>query len=179
MLTTRYEWTLLLALSASALTTPARAQGDQTTELAKKLSNPVANLISVPVQYNDDDYGGTNDGASASRLVFQPVVPFSLNEDWNLITRTLIPVLDQRDFPLDALNEIGARRHYRQPVLFAEIADRRRLDLGAGADRTAADGRRRCARHGKVRPRADVRGAEAIRAVDRRLSGRSHLVRGR
>jgi hypothetical protein len=98
---------LFLALIASVLTTPARAQDDQAAELAKKLANPVANLISVPVQYNYDEYGGANDGASVSRLVFQPVVPFSLNEDWNLITRTLIPVIDQKGFPVDALNESG------------------------------------------------------------------------
>jgi len=103
----RCEWMLSLALSALALALPARAQDDQAAELAKKLSNPVASLISVPLQYNDDDYGGANDGASASRLVIQPVVPFSLNEDWNLITRTLIPLVDQRDFPLATLNESG------------------------------------------------------------------------
>ncbi|MCU0921816.1 MAG: transporter, partial [Burkholderiaceae bacterium] len=92
---------------ALALAFPASAQSDQAAELAKKLSNPVASLISVPLQYNHDEYGGANDGASASRLVAQPVVPFSLNADWNLITRTLIPFVDQKDFPLPALNESG------------------------------------------------------------------------
>jgi len=61
----------------------------------------------VPVQYNYDEYGGLNDGATSSRLYFQPVVPFSLNEDWNLITRTIIPLVDQQDFPLPAMNESG------------------------------------------------------------------------
>ena len=101
------KWMVSLAIGALALATTARAQDDQAAELAKKLANPVASLISVPLQYNDDSYGGTNDGASASRLVIQPVIPFSLNDDWNLITRTLIPIVDQRDFPLAALNESG------------------------------------------------------------------------
>jgi hypothetical protein len=101
------EWKLALATMALALAFPASAQSDQAAELAKKLSNPVASLISVPLQYNHDEYGGANDGASASRLVAQPVVPFSLNADWNLITRTLIPFVDQKDFPLPALNESG------------------------------------------------------------------------
>jgi hypothetical protein len=90
-----------------ALATPAGAQEDQAAELAKKLSNPVASLISVPLQYNYDEYSGTNDGASASKLIVQPVIPFSLNNDWNLITRTLIPLVDQKGFPVAALNESG------------------------------------------------------------------------
>jgi len=98
---------LFLAINALALATTARAQDDQAAELAKKLANPVASLISVPLQYNYDDYGGANDGAAVSRLNVQPVIPFSLNEDWNLITRTIIPLVDQQDFPLAAMNESG------------------------------------------------------------------------
>ena len=104
---TRHEWTLPLAISALLLAVPTQAQSDQAAELAKKLANPVASLISVPLQYNYDEYGGANDGAAVSKLVIQPVIPFSLNEDWNLITRTLIPLVDQKDFPLNELNESG------------------------------------------------------------------------
>jgi hypothetical protein len=102
-----YGWTLFMAMVALALVTPARAQNDKAEELAKKLANPVANLISVPVQYNYDEYGGTNDGAAAQRLIIQPVIPFSISEDWNLITRTIVPLVDQQDFPVSALNESG------------------------------------------------------------------------
>jgi hypothetical protein len=100
-------WLLTLVMSVLALAAPARAQDDQAAELARKLANPVASLISVPLQYNYDTYGGANDGAAASRFVVQPVIPFSLNEDWNLITRTIIPFVDQQDFPAAALNESG------------------------------------------------------------------------
>jgi hypothetical protein len=101
------RWMLCLAMTALALAAPARAQDDQAAELAKKLSNPLAALISVPLQYNQDDYGGANDGASVSRLDIKPVIPFSLNTDWNLISRTIIPLIDQRDFPAAAMNESG------------------------------------------------------------------------
>ncbi len=65
---------------------------DDAGELAKKLSNPIASLISVPFQLNYDEGFGPND-ASRTTLNIQPVVPLSLNEDWNLIIRTILPVI--------------------------------------------------------------------------------------
>ena len=103
----RFGWMLFLVIAVLAPAAPARAQDDQMTDMAKKLANPVANLISVPLQYNHDEYGGLNDGATVSRLVAQPVIPFKLNENWLLITRTLIPFVDQSGFTLPALNESG------------------------------------------------------------------------
>jgi hypothetical protein len=74
-------------------------QTDNAAELAKKLANPVASLISVPAQYNyDEDFGARDDG-SKSVLNIQPVVPFSLNHKWNLITRTIVPLVDAHDVP--------------------------------------------------------------------------------
>lgn len=63
--------------------------------LAKQLANPVASLISVPLQLNYDT-GYANDGDRWS-LNIQPVAPFSISEDWNVISRTILPVIYQTD----------------------------------------------------------------------------------
>jgi len=66
-------------------------------ELAKATQNPVANLISVPLQNNFDWGGGSNNDGFQYKLTVQPVVPVSLNEDWNVISRTILPYVYQKD----------------------------------------------------------------------------------
>lgn len=75
-------------------------------ELAKKLANPVASLISVPFQNNFDFGVGPFDGARYN-LNIQPVIPISLNEKWNLISRTIIPIISQNDVTGNGNNETG------------------------------------------------------------------------
>lgn len=69
------------------------AAADEAAELAKKLNNPIASLISVPLKYSWDT--GIDPGdRDRSTYIVQPVIPFELNTDWNLITRTIIPYVD-------------------------------------------------------------------------------------
>lgn len=89
--------------SLSFSETPNRESTDQqdpppenadASELAKKLSNPVASLISFPMQGNFDFGVGAGSGWRFT-LNVQPVIPIKLSENWNLISRTIIPVIHQ------------------------------------------------------------------------------------
>jgi hypothetical protein len=73
---------------------PGEASGD---ELRKASQNPMADLISFPIQNNTNfDYGPLEKTQNITNI--QPVIPFSLNEEWNLITRTIMPLINQPEF---------------------------------------------------------------------------------
>ena len=63
-------------------------------ELAKKTQNPVSDLISVPFQNNFNFDVGPND-VTQYILNVEPVIPIHINESWNLITRTILPTINQ------------------------------------------------------------------------------------
>jgi hypothetical protein len=63
-------------------------------ELAKLAQNPVANLMSFPFQ-NNFNFGVGPDRVTQYVMNFQPVIPITLTEDWNLITRWILPVIEQ------------------------------------------------------------------------------------
>ena len=88
------------AFAATALIAITAQAASRTNSLAMQLSNPVAALISVPLQLNyDQDIGPADDG-DRWLLNVQPVVPFDLNDDWNVISRTILPLVRQSNiFP--------------------------------------------------------------------------------
>lgn len=67
---------------------------DEASALAKKLANPIASLISVPFQ-NNTDYGIGDLNGIRNTMNIQPVAPFSIGDNWNLITRLILPVVSQ------------------------------------------------------------------------------------
>ena len=78
--------------TAVLITVPCIAAGQSAEELAKATQNPVASLISVPFQGNWEMGLGDRD-ATSTLLNIQPVMPFGVTEDANLILRVILPVV--------------------------------------------------------------------------------------
>jgi hypothetical protein len=106
---------LALALLAATLATPAIAQdaaapapaASSSADLAQQLANPVASLIQVPIQNNLEwGYGLDGDGFRYTANI-QPVVPISIGSDWNMISRTILPVIAQNDVTGPGTSQFG------------------------------------------------------------------------
>ena len=101
----------VLALAAATLATtllvsaPVRAELSA-EELAKLAQNPVGNLISVPFQNNTNYNVGPLNG-NQNILNIQPVIPIELSPEWNIITRTIVPVISQPKLSQDSERKNG------------------------------------------------------------------------
>jgi hypothetical protein len=119
--------------------------------LAQELTNPIALLYTLPMQLNfDHNIGLTGDGVQ-TQLTLQPLLPFSLNEDWHLISRTIVPLITQSD-------------------------SRELLDLGAGSCGQSAHGIPRYLWGRLLGTRADGCRFENEGSVDSGTSGQPPVV---
>lgn len=97
-------------------------------ELAKKLTNPVADLISVPVQANYDTGFGPQDGHRVT-VNIQPVIPIEMNDNWNIVSRTILPLIEQNDVAGNSGSQSGTSLlHPKRLDIYATI--RKHLRLG-------------------------------------------------
>ena len=109
----------------------ATRSGDDTQDLAKQAQNPIANLISLPFQNNTAFNFGPRE-RTLNVLNIEPVVPFKLNENWNMITRTIVPLihlpsLEEGDGSKNGLGDIN-------PTFFLPTALAKDVLVGFGPD---------------------------------------------
>ena len=107
--------------AACILITQFVCADDSSADLAKKLQNPVAALISVPIKYSYDTGMGPAD-ADRDLYLVQPVIPFSLNEDWNIISRTIMPVYIDAESPVKSGNHLTGTGDVLQSLFFSPKA---------------------------------------------------------
>jgi hypothetical protein len=102
-------YTLACALAAVTMLAvpPAAAEDDQEAQLAKQTLNPVASLISLPLKFDYNRNLGPTEQGSQSVLTIQPVIPVSIGADWNMISRSIIPVISQQNLPPGAGTQQG------------------------------------------------------------------------
>ena len=86
-----YFCTVIMTACIIVPTQAEEAKKHDVTDLAKKTQNPLADMISVPFQYNTFFETGPK-GKTQNTLIIQPIIPFKLNEEWNFIARPIIPL---------------------------------------------------------------------------------------
>ncbi len=85
---------VVLLLSAIAAAQEKPEDGNQTEDLQKATQNPVASLISVPLQ-NNTNFGVNPGNRNQDVLNIQPVIPIGISKDWNLLVRWITPIINQ------------------------------------------------------------------------------------
>lgn len=108
---------LARALLVLAAGLPALGWAQDDADLAKKTQNPVADLISVPFQNNVNFGVGPNDDVQYI-LNVQPVIPFRLTENWNLISRTIVPLIYQPELA-PGVGEVFGLGDIQQSLFFS------------------------------------------------------------
>lgn len=120
---------VLVVVIFLAISGTAQENAKQTENLAKATQNPVASLISVPVQNNVNFNIGPY-GREQNVLNIQPVIPVRISENWNLITRAITPIIYQPDYTQKQNGTFGLGD--MNPTFFLSPAKPGKLIWGVG-----------------------------------------------
>ena len=95
-------WGLVLPVGAQS-----ESSKESKADLAQELNNPIADLMTIPIQMTyDRDYNAQDSGKKLQTNI-QPVIPFKLNDDWNVITRTVLPLISQKNITSGSGSQFG------------------------------------------------------------------------
>jgi hypothetical protein len=138
--TLRHGGSIAMLALATAVASSARADLSP-EELAKLSQNPIGNIINVPFQENANLNDGT--GKKTRNVVnIQPVIPIEIDKDWNLLTRTILPLISQPEPDGGRTNGVGDT----QFELWPNAGKPREVHLGLWAFRAGPDPQQRSAR---------------------------------
>ena len=85
---------VLMSLAATFLLAAVAVQAND-ADLAQELTNPIADLMTIPIQMSYDQNIGPKDEGTKIQTNIQPVIPFDISDNWILLTRTILPVVQQ------------------------------------------------------------------------------------
>jgi hypothetical protein len=123
---------LLAAAVFSTVAAPvARAQSG--SELAGQVVNPFTSTVKVPVQLSYDKSIGPANGGKAFPLNIQPLIPFALDADWDIISRTILAIVTQKDIFPGAGSQSGAGDTLQSFFISPQKVNSRGVDWGLGA----------------------------------------------
>ena len=172
---------LVAAAMSFAQTKPAtpdntKPAADETADLAKAAQNPIASLISVPLQ-NNTGFGVGQYDRTQNVLNIQPVIPVRISENWNLINRIIQPVVWQ-PYPAPQTSRWGIRPGRYESHLFLFSCKTQQIDLGCRtricySNSHEFDSRARQVQHGPSNCGPDYAGT-----LGHRCSGEQCVVRG-
>jgi hypothetical protein len=151
---------------------PAQNDDEETARLTKAVQNPVANLTTLPFQ-NNLNYPIGDFNRYQNVMNIQPVIPFGIGQ-WNLITRSILPVIDQGD----VTRPDGSRAGLGDLSLsFLHVTrETRKANLGCRTCFSDSDSYCKCARHRQVECGPHGCCAGATGALDYRSPGKQCMV---
>lgn len=109
------------ALVMGAMVSQGVSAADDSAGLAAKTQNPIADLISLPMKVDWDTDIGDED-ADRTTYTVQPVIPINMNKDWNIISRTIVPVYIDAESPVSGEDDATGMGDILQSLFFSPSA---------------------------------------------------------